>query len=76
MQKTDTSDLTALQWQGIEKLIHVERTSLWPLQRIIGAIFYLTKTASPGGICPKDSRPGKPSTGTSVSGVAMTPGHG
>ena len=30
-------------WQGIEKLICVKRKSIWPLQRIVEAIFYLTK---------------------------------
>lgn len=43
MQQLYTSDLTASQWQGIEKLILVKRKSIWPLQRIVEAIFYVTK---------------------------------
>lgn len=43
MQKPYSSDLTASQWQGIEKLICVKRKSIWSLQRIVEAIFYLTK---------------------------------
>ncbi|MGA0557204.1 IS5 family transposase [Larkinella sp. VNQ87] len=43
MQQPYTSDLTASQWQGIEKLITVKRKSIWPLQQIVEAIFYLTK---------------------------------
>ena len=43
MQQPYSSDLTASQWQGIEKLICVKRKSVWPLQRIVEAIFYLTK---------------------------------
>ena len=30
-------------WQGIEKFILVKRKSVWPLQRIVEAIFYVTK---------------------------------
>lgn len=43
MQQLYTSDLTASQWQGIEKLICVNRKSVWPLQQIVAAIFYVTK---------------------------------
>ena len=43
MQQLYTSDLTASQWQGIEKLILVHRKSIWPLRRIVEAIFYVTK---------------------------------
>jgi putative transposase len=43
VQQSYSSDLTASQWQGIEKLIAVKRQSIWPLQRIVEAIFYLTK---------------------------------
>ena len=43
MQQLYTSDLTASQWQGTEKLISVKRKSIWPLQRIVEAIFYMTK---------------------------------
>lgn len=43
MKQPYSSDLTASQWQGIEKLICVKRKSIWPLQRILEAIFYLTK---------------------------------
>ena len=43
MQQSYSSDLTASQWQGIEKLICVQRKSIWPLKRIVEAIFYLTK---------------------------------
>ena len=43
MQQLYTSDLTASQWKGIEKLILVKRKSIWPLQRIVEAIFYVTK---------------------------------
>jgi transposase len=43
VQQPYSSDLTASQWQGIEKLIAVKRKSIWPLQRILEAIFYLTK---------------------------------
>jgi transposase len=43
VQQSYSSDLTASQWQGIEKLIGVQRKSIWPLQGIVEAIFYLTK---------------------------------
>ncbi|MBD2757389.1 IS5 family transposase [Spirosoma validum] len=43
MKKTYTSDLTASQWQAIEKLIQVQRKSIHSLKLIVEAIFYLTK---------------------------------
>lgn len=43
MQKTYTSDLTASQWQAIEKRIQVQRNSIHSLKLIVEAIFYLTK---------------------------------
>jgi putative transposase len=43
VQQLYSSDLTASQWQGIEKLISVRRKSVWPLPDVINAIFYLTK---------------------------------
>ena len=43
MQQPYSSDLMASQWQGIKKLINVRRKSVWPHQRIVEAIFYVTK---------------------------------
>jgi len=43
VKKTYTSDLTASQWQAIEKLIQVQRKSIHSLKLIVEAIFYLTK---------------------------------
>lgn len=43
MQQPYTSDLTASQWQGIENLIGVKRKSIWSLQLILEAVFYVTK---------------------------------
>lgn len=43
MQQSYSSDLTASQWQGIENLIVVQRKSIWPLQGLVEAIFYVTK---------------------------------
>jgi len=43
MKQSYSSDLTASQWQGIEKLICVQRKSIWSLKHIVDAIFYLTK---------------------------------
>ena len=43
VQQSYSSDLTASQWQGIEKLICVKRKSIWPLKHIVEASFYLTK---------------------------------
>jgi len=38
-----TRSLTTIQWEGIEKLINVQRKSIWSLRLIVEAIFYLTK---------------------------------
>lgn len=46
VQQFYSSDLTASQWQGIEKLIAVRRKSIWPLHRILEAICYVTKNGS------------------------------
>jgi transposase len=46
VQKTYSSDLTASQWQAIEKLIEVKRKSVHSLKLVVEAIFYLTKNGS------------------------------
>jgi transposase len=43
VQQPYSSDLTASQCQGIEKLISVRRKSIWPLRQIVEAIFYVTQ---------------------------------
>jgi len=43
VQQSYTTSLTTTQWEGIEKLIHVQRKSIWPLRLVVEAIFYLTK---------------------------------
>lgn len=43
MKKQYSTDLTDSQWQGIKKLIKVQRQSIWDLQRIVEAILYWTK---------------------------------
>lgn len=57
VQQQFTTSLTTTQWQGIEKLISVKRRSVWPLQVIVEAIFYVTKNGIvwrdlPGGFPP------------------------
>lgn len=41
--KKYSTDLSPAEWQRIEKLLEVKRRSKWPLQRIVEAIFYVTK---------------------------------
>ena len=41
--KKYSSDISARSWQGIEKMLVVQRKSKWELQEIINAIFYITK---------------------------------
>ena len=43
MQQPYTTSLTTTQWEGIEKLIDVQRKSIWSLRIVVEAIFYLTK---------------------------------
>jgi len=54
VQQLYTTSLTTTQWEGIEKLIYVQRKSLWPLQRIVEAIFYLTKNCLTWRDLPKE----------------------
>ena len=59
--KKYNSDISASGWQGIEKLLIVQRKSKWDLKEIVNAIFYITKNGCvwpdlPGEFAPWQDR--------------------